>query len=51
MANFLNLGQNFKVNAKKFPDKPVLKDQSRSFTYRQTNERVNKLADSLLPWG
>ncbi len=51
MANFLNLGQNFKVNAKKFPDKPVLKDQSRSFTYRQTNERVNKLADSLLSLG
>ncbi|MDR3553792.1 MAG: AMP-binding protein [Syntrophobacteraceae bacterium] len=51
MAHWLNLGQNFKVNASKYPDKPVLKDQGRSFTWRQTNERVNRLADSLLSLG
>lgn len=51
MAHWLNLGQHFKVNAKKYPDKPVLRDQCRSFTYRQTNERVNRLSDSLLAMG
>ncbi|MGC8494648.1 MAG: class I adenylate-forming enzyme family protein [Syntrophobacteraceae bacterium] len=51
MAHWLNLGQHFKVNAKKYPDKPVLKDQNRSFTYRQANERVNRLSDSLLAMG
>ena len=51
MANWLNLGQNFKINAAKYPDKPVLKDRDRSFTYRQTNERVNRLSNSLLALG
>jgi len=51
MAHWLNLGQNFKVNAKKYPDTLAIKDQNRSFTYRQTNERVNRLADSLLALG
>ncbi|MDR3553904.1 MAG: AMP-binding protein, partial [Syntrophobacteraceae bacterium] len=40
-----------KVNTRKYPNKPVLKDQGRSFTWRQTNERVNRLADSLLSLG
>ncbi|SPF50877.1 AMP-dependent synthetase and ligase [Syntrophobacter sp. SbD1] len=51
MAHWLNLGQNFKVNTKKYPDNLALKDQDRSFTYRQTNERVNRLADRLLYMG
>ena len=51
MAHWLNLGQNFKVNAKRYPDTLAIKDQNRSFTYRQTNERVNRLADSLLALG
>ena len=51
MAHWMNLGQNFKVNAKRYPDTLALKDQNRSFTYRQTNERVNRLADSLLRLG
>src|SRR5208283_2227291 len=51
MAHWMNLGQNFKVNAKKYPDTLALKDQNRSFTYRQTNERVNRLAGSLLAVG
>src|SRR5208283_5018236 len=51
MAHWLNLGQNFKVNAKRYPDALAVKDQNRSFTYRQTNERVNRLGDSLLALG
>ncbi|SPJ14257.1 AMP-dependent synthetase and ligase [Syntrophobacter sp. SbD2] len=51
MAHWLNLGQNFKVNAKRFPDTLAVKDQNRSFTYRQTNERVNRLAGSLIDLG
>ncbi len=51
MAHWMNLGQNFKVNAKRYPDALALKDLNRSFTYRQTNERANRLADSLLSLG
>jgi acyl-CoA synthetase (AMP-forming)/AMP-acid ligase II len=51
MAGWLNLGQNLKVNAKKFPDTVALKDAGRSFTYPQLNTRVNRLAHSLLSLG
>ena len=51
MACWMNLGQNLKVNAKKFPDKISLKDSRRRFTYPQTNARVNRLANSLLSLG
>ena len=51
MAAWLNLGQNFKINAKKFPNTVALKDSVRSFTYPETNKRVNKLAHSLLSLG
>jgi len=51
MAGWLNLGQNLKVNAKKFPNTVMLKDSQRSFTYPETNRRVNKLAHSLLSLG
>ena len=47
MACWMNLGQNFKVNAKKFPNTVALKDKKRSFTYPEANIRVNKLAHSL----
>ena len=47
MACWMNLGQNFKINAKKFPDTVALKDSTRSFTYPEANIRVNKLAHSL----
>jgi acyl-CoA synthetase (AMP-forming)/AMP-acid ligase II len=40
-----------KVNAKKFPAKTAIKDQERSFTYPETNGRVNRLAWSLLSMG
>jgi acyl-CoA synthetase (AMP-forming)/AMP-acid ligase II len=51
MAGWLNLGQNLKVNAKKFPNTVALKDRTRSFTYPEANQRVNKLAHSLLSLG
>jgi len=51
MAHWMNLGQTFKVNAKKYADKVALKEKNRSFTYAQTNERVNRLAHSLLSLG
>ena len=51
MANWMNLGQNLKVNAKKFPDKVAFKDSRRSFTYSELNRRVNKLCYSLMSLG
>jgi acyl-CoA synthetase (AMP-forming)/AMP-acid ligase II len=51
MAHWLNLGQNLKVNAKKFPNNIALKDKERAFTYPETNRRVNQLAHSLLSLG
>ncbi len=51
MAGWLNLGQNLKINAKKFPQKVALKDDGRSFTYPQVNQRTNRLAHSLLGLG
>jgi acyl-CoA synthetase (AMP-forming)/AMP-acid ligase II len=51
MAEWLNLGQNLKVNAKKFPNTVALKDSARSVTYPQLNRRTNKLAHSLLSLG
>jgi acyl-CoA synthetase (AMP-forming)/AMP-acid ligase II len=50
-ACWMNLGQNLKVNAKKFPEKVSLKDSRRSFTYLQTNRRINQLAHGLLSLG
>ncbi|MCU0561951.1 MAG: AMP-binding protein [Desulfobacterales bacterium] len=51
MACWLNLGQILKVNAKKFPQTVALKDRERSLTYPQLNQRVNRLAHSLLGLG
>jgi acyl-CoA synthetase (AMP-forming)/AMP-acid ligase II len=51
MADWLNLGQNLKVNAKKFPTTVALKDRKRALTYPQANRRVNRLAHSLLSLG
>jgi acyl-CoA synthetase (AMP-forming)/AMP-acid ligase II len=50
-ACWMNLGQNLKVNAKKFPQKICLKDERRSYTYPETNRRVNRLAHALLCLG
>jgi acyl-CoA synthetase (AMP-forming)/AMP-acid ligase II len=50
-ACWMNLGQNLKVNAKKFANALCLKDSRRSFTYPETNQRVNRLAHSLKALG
>jgi len=51
VACWLNLGQNLRVNAKKFPNTVALKERDRAFTYSQTNRRVNRLAHALLSLG
>ncbi len=51
MADWLNLGQNLKVNAKKFSDTVAVKDKDRAFTYPELNSRVNRLAHALLSLG
>jgi len=51
MAAWLNLGQQLKINAKKFPKTVALKDSTRGFTYPEVNRRVNKLGHSLLSLG
>ena len=51
MTAWMNLGQQLKMNAAKYPDTVALKDTHRSFTYPETNRRVNRLAHSLLSLG
>lgn len=51
MAHWMNLGQLLKVNAKKFPTKTAIKEKSRSFTYPETNRRVNRLSHRLMSLG
>ncbi len=47
----MNLGQNLKMNAGKYPNTVALKDVDRSFTYPELNQRVNRLANGLLSLG
>ncbi len=51
MADWLNLGQVLKVNARKFPNKVAVKDAHRAFTYPELNRRVNRVANSLTGMG
>ncbi len=51
MACWMNLGQQLKVNAVKYPSTIALRDRQRSYTYPQLNRRVNRLAHSLLAMG
>jgi acyl-CoA synthetase (AMP-forming)/AMP-acid ligase II len=50
-APWVNLGQQLRVNAKKYPSTICLKDKDRSFTFPETNKRVNRLANGLLSIG
>ncbi len=51
MTAWMNLGQQLKMNAAKYPDTIALADKDRRFTYPQTNQRVNQLSHSLLSMG
>ncbi len=51
MANWLNLGEMLKLNARKYPDVVCLMDAERSFTFPETNQRVNRLAHGLMGLG
>ncbi|GAB6904314.1 AMP-dependent synthetase and ligase [Desulfosarcina cetonica] len=51
MAHWMNLGQQFKINARKYPGKLALTDHERRFTHAQTNRRVNQLAHRLTALG
>ena len=51
MAHWMNLGQQLKMNAKKFPDTVALCDARRRFTYPEVNRRVNRLSHRLMQMG
>ena len=51
MTAWMNLGQQLKMNASKYPDTIALADTDRKFTYPETNQRVNKLCHSLISLG
>jgi acyl-CoA synthetase (AMP-forming)/AMP-acid ligase II len=51
MANWLNLGEMLKMNARKYPDTICLMDATRSYTFPESNERVCRLAHGLLSMG
>src|SRR4051794_7683328 len=44
----MNIGSLLAQNARKFPELLAIECEGRSFTYRQFNEEVNKLANGLL---
>ncbi len=51
MALPLIIGDGLRRNAYKYPVKVALKDSTRQVTYRELNERVNRLAHGLLAGG
>ncbi len=51
MANWINLGQIFPVNAAKFPNNVAFMDAERSYTFPESNLRINRLAHALTGLG
>jgi acyl-CoA synthetase (AMP-forming)/AMP-acid ligase II len=51
MANWLNLGQIFPINADKHPDHVAFMDAERSYTFPESNRRINRLAHALRSLG
>jgi acyl-CoA synthetase (AMP-forming)/AMP-acid ligase II len=47
----VNIGNLLSLNARKFPELHAIECEGRSYTYRQFNEEVNKLANGLLEKG
>ncbi len=50
-APWLNLGEIFRVNARKYPDHIAFFDSERRYTFPESNRRVNRLANALLDMG
>jgi len=48
---WLNIGEIISVNAAKYPKKLALKDRRRQLTFKELNERTNKLANGFLKSG
>ncbi len=48
---WLNIGEMLRVNAVKFGDKECLKDEHRSMTFKEYNERCNRLANAMRDLG
>lgn len=51
MAQWMNLGQQLEMNAKKFPQALALCDARRRLTYLEVNRRVNRLSHCLMRMG
>jgi non-ribosomal peptide synthetase component E (peptide arylation enzyme) len=47
----MNIGSLLSQNARKFPEVLAIECEGRSYTYRQFNEEVNRLAHGLLVMG
>lgn len=48
---WLNIGEIVNVNAKKYPDKLALKDTRKRLSFKDLNERTNRLANGILKSG
>jgi acyl-CoA synthetase (AMP-forming)/AMP-acid ligase II len=51
MMTWMTLGDMLRVNAAKFPDKIAVKDENRSLTFRELNERASRLANAMRTLG
>ena len=51
MGNFLLIGDGLRRNAYEYPVKTALKDATRTTTYQELNDRVNRLANSMIEMG
>ncbi len=51
MTNWLNLGQVFSVNTKKYPNSIAFMDAKRTHTFTESNRRINRLANAMLALG
>jgi fatty-acyl-CoA synthase len=47
----MNIGESLPRNAQHFPDKPAIVGAHRTVTYREFDERTNRLANYLLAQG
>jgi len=50
-APWLNLGEIFRVNAQKYPGHVAFFDSERTYTFPESNRRVNQLANALVDMG